>query len=74
MTESVESGFALGGGNDDETTRDIPQGKMGLASSLFKLLKYRSDRLILNRMFCCKLPAAVPELSAFVTRVPLLST
>ena len=35
-TESVESGVDLGGGSDDEATRDIPQGQMGLAASLFK--------------------------------------
>ena len=44
-TESVESGVDLGGGNDDEATRDIPQGQMGLASSLFKLQKRQAHPL-----------------------------
>ena len=36
-TEAVEGGVELGGGDDDEDASDIPLGKMGLASSLFKL-------------------------------------
>ena len=43
-TESVESGVDLGGEKDDEATRDIPQGQMGLASSLFKLQEWQAHR------------------------------
>ena len=70
--ESFESGVDLGDENDDEATRvTFRKGRWGwhpLHSSC------RSGRPILSRIFCCKLTAAVPESSAFVTRVPHLST
>ena len=71
-TESVESGVDLGGGSDVEVTCDIlRKGKWGwhlLSSSC------RSGRLSHSHMFCCKPLAAALESSAFVTRVPPLST